>query len=404
MILAVFLAVYAGMILGGIPGLAIDRTGIAFAGAVVLLAAGEIDSREAWSAIDFPTLGLLLGLMLISAQLRVAGFYTAVTRWLAARHASPRRLLLESMLLVALLSALLTNDVVCLATAPVLADACVRRRLDPVPFLLGLAAATNIGSAATLIGNPQNILVGQALRLDFGSYLLDGVPPALLSVLVAWWILARAYRGRFERLLPSLPCLDRPHLRRQSTKALILLAALTCGFLLLPQPREAQALLAGMLLLWSRRQQTREMLELVDWPLCVLFAGLFIVNHALADAGHTAAALDWCRAHGLSLSDPAALFWAAVIGSNLVSNVPLVVLLLPAAVHPQAGAILALASTFAGNLMLVGSIANLIVVDQADRLGIRPAESNWWRAHLSTGIPITLASLSIAAAWLAIRA
>lgn len=403
LVLVVFLVVYAGMVLGGVPGFAIDRTGIAFAGAVVLLASGAIDSKTAWAAIDFPTLGLLFGLMLLSAQLRVAGFYTRVTRWLAAREASPQRLLLELMLLVGGLSALLTNDVVCLAVTPVLADACVQKRLDPVPFLLGLAAATNIGSAATLIGNPQNMLIGQALHLHFATYLLDGGVPALLSLLLAWWVLQRHYRGRFPRAHAPLAAQDRPFVRAQANKGLLLLGLLTLGFLLLPTPREVQALLAGMLLLWSRRQDTRAMLELVDWPLCVLFAGLFVVNHALAAHGWTAAGLQWCKGLGADVAQPVPLFLVTVVGSNLVSNVPLTVLLLPAAQHPLAGPILALASTFAGNLLLVGSIANLIVVEQARRLGIAPQQGSWWRVHLRTGVPITLGSLLLAAGWLWLR-
>lgn len=404
LVVVVFVAVYAGMILGGVPGLAIDRTGIAFAGAVVLVAAGAVAPQSAWLAIDAPTLLLLFGLMLLSAQLRVAGFYTMLARWLAQRPASPPRLLLELMLVIGALSALLTNDVVCLAVTPVLADACGRRRLDPVPFLLGLAAASNIGSAATLIGNPQNMLIGQALHLDFAAYLGAGAVPAATGIVAAWWILQRQYRDRFARELPALAPVERPYRRGQAAKGLMLLLLLTLGFLWLPQPREVQALVAGMLLLWSRRQDTRAMLELVDWPLMVLFAGLFVVNHALGAAGHTQAGLQWCREHGVDFVAPATLFATTVIGSNLVSNVPWVMLLLPAATHGDAGPILALASTLAGNLLLVGSIANLIVVDLALRLGIAPQRGSWWRAHLRTGVPITLSTLALAAGWLWLRA
>jgi Na+/H+ antiporter NhaD/arsenite permease-like protein len=404
LVLAVFVCVYVAMILGGIPGLRIDRTGAALLGAIVLVAGGALDSAQAWRAIDAPTLGLLLGLMIVSAQFRLGGFYARLVRVLAARPTSPERLLLELVLTAGALAAVLTNDVVCLAIAPVLADVCARRRLDPVPFLLGLAAASNIGSAATLIGNPQNMLIGQLLRMPFTGYLADGLVPAAGGLLAVWWILCRHYRGRFERELAIAAPPDRPFDRWQTGKAVAVLVVLIAGLLTCPLPREVQALLAGGVLLLSRRLATNEMLGLVDWQLLVLFAGLFIVNEALQHAGHAAAGFAAARAHGVDVTEPATLFATAVVGSNLISNVPLTMLLLPVADHPRAGAILALATTLAGNLLLIGSIANLIVVEQATRLGIRPRAAGWAREHARTGVPITLATLLLAAGWLWLRA
>ena len=402
--LVVFVAVYAVMICGRIPGLCVDRTGAALLGGIVLVAGGTMTSSVAWQTIDTGTIGLLFGLMIVSAQFRLGGFYTAITRWLAARPTSPERLLLELILLVGVLSALLTNDVVCLAIAPVLTDVCVRRKLDPVPFLLGLAAAANVGSAATWIGNPQNMLIGQALDLPFAPYLLDGGPPALLGLFACWWILGRSYRGRFQRELPNAAAPDQPFDRWQTNKGLIVLALLVVGMLTMPMAREVQAMLAAGVLLLSRRLTTREMMSLVDWQLLVLFAGLFLVNAAFQQAGHAERAFAAARAHGADLGDPVTLFAVSAVGSNLVSNVPLTMLLLPVAKHPQAGPILALATTLAGNLLLIGSIANLIVVEQANRLGVRPRDGSWLRAHFRTGLPITLVTLGIAALWLWIRA
>jgi Na+/H+ antiporter NhaD/arsenite permease-like protein len=401
--LVVFLAVYAVMICGHIPGLRIDRTGTALLGAIVLIAGGTMTSTTAWHAIDTGTIGLLFGLMIVSAQFRLGGFYTAITRWLAGRPTSPERLLLELVLLVGVLSALLTNDVVCLATAPVLIDVCVRRKLDPVPFLLGLAAAANVGSAATLIGNPQNMLIGQALHLPFAPYLLDGAPPALLGLFATWWILARSYRGRFDREMPTANVVDQPFDRWQTTKGLLVLALLVAGLLAAPMAREVQAMLAAGVLLLSRRLTTRDMMSFVDWQLLVLFAGLFIVNAAFQHAGHGERAFALAREHGISVNHPVTLFSVCALGSNVLSNVPLTMLLLPVAKHPLAGPILALATTLAGNLLLVGSIANLIVVEQASRLGIHPRHGSWLRAHARTGLPITLVTLAIAGVWLRIR-
>lgn len=400
-VLAIFGLVYAGMILGGLPGLALDRTGVALLGALALVVSGASSPQAAWSAIDVPTIALLFGMMILSAQLAQSGFYARVTERLGALRVSPPRLLLAVVLVAGALSALLVNDVVCLAMAPLLVDGCARRRLDPVPFLLGLAAASNAGSAATLIGNPQNMLIGQSLGLSFSSYALDALVPSALGLLVVWGVLVWQTRGRWERA----PAADVSSGRAvaydawATNKALACAAFLLVAFVVSPWPREVLALgVAGVLLL-SRRTRSREVLARVDGQLLLLFMGLFVVNHAFAEHGHMRSWLDALGERGVDLSRPRNLFLACVPLSNLVSNVPAVLLLLPSATHPQAGAILALASTLAGNLMLVGSIANLIVVDQARLAGVHIG----WREHARAGVPITLITLAIAALWLALR-
>ena len=163
-VLAVFGLVYLGMLLGEIPGLALDRTGVALLGALALVATERVTPAQAWAAVDVPTLALLFGLMVVSAQLRLGGFYTWVTRGSSTAEVSPAALLAALVAVAGALSAVLANDIVCLAMAPLLVEGCLRRRLDPVPFLLALACAANVGSAATLIGNPQNMLIGQTLQ------------------------------------------------------------------------------------------------------------------------------------------------------------------------------------------------------------------------------------------------
>ena len=400
-LLGVFVAVYVGMMLGRVPGLRIDRTGIALLGAIVLLASGRIDTATAWAAIDAPTLGLLIALMVLSAQLRLGGFYTAITVRLARSAASPERLLGQLVAVVGLLSAVLVNDVICLAIAPVLIDVCARRGLDPVPFLLTLAAAANVGSAATLIGNPQNMLIGQSLGLDFFVHSSIALPPTIAGLALTWWLACRTWRGRFQRTISPPVIALRSFDGWQTGKGLALLLVLVVAFVTAPLPREILALTVAGLLLLSRRLHSREMLGLVDWQLCVLFAGLFIVHAAFARTSATHDALESLRDGGFDLESPAALFGASVVLSNLVSNVPAVMLLLPAATDPLAGPVLALASTFAGNLLLVGSIANLIVVEQAERFGVAPVSSGWFREHLRLGLPVTLGTLTIAARWLA---
>ena len=401
-ILIVFLVVYLGMVLGELPGLRLDRAGIALLGAIALVGAGRVSPSGAWAMVDVGTVALLFGLMVVSAQFRLGGFYSALTRRLASRDLPPARLLAWLVVAAGALSAVLANDIVCLAMAPVLVGGCARRGLDPVPFLLALACAANVGSAATLIGNPQNMLIGQTLDLSFAGYLADALVPAALGLVIVWWVVARAYKGRWrrevaiERAERRLPAFD----AWQTTKGSVVLAAVVGLFLFAPWPREAVALAGAGLLLTSRRMASRDVLGLVDWQLLVLFFGLFVVNGALAESGMLARALDEAAARGVDLARVPVLFGATVVLSNLVSNVPAVMLLLPAAEHPLSGPTLALASTLAGNLFIVGSIANIIVVDQAARLGVAID----WRTHARVGVPATVGTLAVAAAWLWLRA
>jgi Na+/H+ antiporter NhaD/arsenite permease-like protein len=407
-VLVVFALVYVGMVLGRLPRLQIDRTGIALLGTLVLLAVGAVPLEDAKAAIDTPTLGLLFAFMVLSAQLRLGGFYDRVVEGVTALDLSPERLLAAIIVVSGALSAVFTNDVICLAVAPLVIGACERRRLDAVPFLLALACATNVGSAATLIGNPQNILIGQRLGLSFSRYLIDAGVPALLSLAVIWLAVARLYRGRFDAggRAPVPPAQHGlpiggpapPWDAWQTTKGLIVTAVLLVIFLATDWPREIAALAGAGVLLCSRKLHSRRMLGLVDWQLLVLFAGLFVVNHALATTGAPEQAVAALAARGIDARAPGWLFVITVVLSNAVSNVPAVMLLLPLASHPAAGSVLALASTLAGNLFLVGSIANLIVADAAARQGIAIG----WREHARVGVPVTIATLAIAAAWLAL--
>jgi Na+/H+ antiporter NhaD/arsenite permease-like protein len=397
-VLGIFLFVYVGMVIGNVPGLAIDRTGIALLGAIALLATRQMNTAGAWEAIDVPTVALLFGLMVISAQFRLAGFYTHVTRRLSSMELSPGGLLALLIAVVAVLSAVLANDIVCLAVTPVLVEGCARRNLDPVPFLLALACASNVGSAATLIGNPQNMLIGQRLHLSFTHYLFDASLPVFLGLCSIWWVIWLRFRGKWGRsTVPVQIEAPEPDFW-QAAKGLLVISFLIAAFLTNYWPRDVLALAAAGFLLLSRKMASRRILGLVDWQLLVLFGGLFVVNHAIIDSGIFAKMSRALGQWGVNPGSAGWLFVITVLLSNLVSNVPATMLLLPAASHPMAGPILALASTFAGNLLLVGSIANLIVVDQAER--VNPDLRLTWIEHARVGIPVTLLSLSFAAAWL----
>jgi Na+/H+ antiporter NhaD/arsenite permease-like protein len=406
-VLLIFGVVYLGMILGGLPFLQLDRTGIALLGAIALIGAGALSLEEAWEAVHAPTLILLFAFMVVSAQLRMGGFYTWVTHKTGHLPLSPPKLLAALIAIVAALSAVFSNDVVCLAMAPVLIDVCLARRLNPIPYLLALACSANVGSALTLIGNPQNMLIGEKLKLSFSGYLLEAATPVLLGLFVVWTLIAWRSRGHWtlaseEAATDAVPAHLEPAPQVdgwQTAKGLSVAAAVFVLFLMAPMPREVIALTAAGVLMMSRRLHSRKMLGLVDWQLLVLFIGLFVVNHALEKTGLMNEFVGRVATLGVDMHQPLPLFISTFILSNIVSNVPAVMLLLPVATHELAGPLLALASTLAGNLLIVGSIANIIVVDAAQRRGVYID----WKRHAGTGIPVTLATMAISWAYLWFR-
>jgi Na+/H+ antiporter NhaD/arsenite permease-like protein len=402
----VFAAVYLGMIAGALPLLQLDRTGIALLGAIAIVGIGALTPEQAALSVHLPTLLLLFAFMVVSAQLRLGGFYTWITRVVAELPLGPPALLAVLIASMAALAAIFSNDIVCLAAAPVLARICFRRGLDPLPFLLGLACAANVGSAATLIGNPQNMLIGAALALDFGAYARVALPVVVPALMATWAWIAWRSRGRWllAQAQDTAPAGrrfddDLPVDGWQMAKGLAVAAILLGLFVWSSIPREVAALTGAGVLLMSRRLHSTRMLGLVDWELLVLFIGLFVVNRAFQQTGLIAQAVSALAPLGIALERPAELFVATFALSNVVSNVPAVMLLLPLATDPLAGPILALASTLAGNLLIVGSIANIIVVDAAAKQGLRID----WRTHARIGVPVTLATLAIAAAGLALQ-
>ncbi|MBV1731852.1 MAG: anion transporter, partial [Hydrogenophaga sp.] len=267
------------------------------------------------------------------------------------------------------------------------------------------ACAANIGSAATLIGNPQNMLIGSVLQLPFGGYVRQALPPVLISLGLLWGWLAFGPGSRpgaqdlarpvgVDVVVEDAPPFD----RWQTAKGLAVVTALMGIFLFTDWPRDVAALVGAGVLLLSRRLHSSHVMGFVDWQLLLLFIGLFVVNHAFETTGLAAEAVAWLAAQGLHLTDPDALLVLGVALSNLVSNVPAVMLLLPhlGASASEAGVMLALVSTFAGNLLLVGSIANLIVADLAAKQGI----TLHWKQHAQTGIPVTLVTLAVVWGWM----
>ena len=398
LVLLVFVAVYFGMAIGRWPGLKVDRTGIALLGAILLYAAGAIDGPAVLAAIDVPTIIVLFGLMILSAQFAVCGFYDWCSARIATADTSPATLLGVTVVTAGVLSAVLANDVVVFAMTPMLCAGLVRRGLDPRPFVIGLAGGANAGSAATLIGNPQNILIGEVGRLDFWNFLAACGPPAVVGLacvhVVVWALWRRRFKAgpdRSEDLPPAR--LDRLGLAKAMFATALLLALFATGL-----AHVTGVLLVAGYLLISRRLATRTMLGLVDWHLLVLFCGLFVVTHALATTGLPDRAVLWLEDLDLYPERLLVMTPLTLIGANTIGNVPLVVLLLSVLPQLGAGALYALAvlSTLAGNLLVIGSLANIIAVERAAEAGVRLS----FREHARCGVPMTLLSMLLAFAWL----
>src|SRR5262245_36749493 len=252
----IFLLTYIGMAIGRFPGLRVDRTGIAMIAAVVLVAAGAVPLNEIASAIHFPTLLLMGGLMILSARVGAAGFYDAAAAWIARQAGRPLRLLALTTGIGGVLSALLINDIVVFAMTPLLCSGLAARKLDSRPFLFGLAAASNAGSVATLIGNPQNILIGQVGRLGFWTYAAIAAVPAVIALVITFACIALAWRSSLATDPGDAPTTTPAFDRRQTSICGIALLALLVLFTT-PVPREMSALLVAACLIVSRILPTR---------------------------------------------------------------------------------------------------------------------------------------------------
>jgi Na+/H+ antiporter NhaD/arsenite permease-like protein len=387
----IFAATYLVIALGRLPGLRLDRTGAALIGASLMLASGTLSLDEAYRAIDMDTLALLLGMMILVANLRLAGFFQ-LAAGLIARHAHrPLVLLLGIVLVAGVLSAFLVNDTVCLMLTPLVAEVTLRLRRNPVPYLLAVAMASNIGSTATITGNPQNIMIGSFSRIPYADFAAALSPVAAAGLGVAALLIALAYRREFaggERL-------EGPALRLRWNGWLLgkslLAAVLAVVFFFLGQPPAKVAIVAGALLLFTRRIKPERVYAEIDWSLLLLFTGLFVVVAGLEKAVLSGDVL--AQAHSLHLERTPVLAGVAAVLSNLVSNVPAVLVMKPFVQGlPDPGhawLVLAMASTLAGNFTILGSVANLIVVQRARRHGI---EIGFW-PYFRLGAPVTIVTI-----------
>jgi Na+/H+ antiporter NhaD/arsenite permease-like protein len=378
--------------------------GVLLGSCLMVLVAG-MPVSEAYAAIDLNTLTLLLGMMLIVAYLALAGFFEWVA-WRIHRSArSPGRLLALLMTASAALSALFVNDTICLLMTPLVLRVVEKR--NPVPYLLGLVMAANIGGLATLVGNPQNMLVGVFSGIPFFDFTLRMAPIAAVSIAIAYGVLRLLYRAEFARPWESEPLPEPPLDRAVAARVLALVAAMMAAFLL---PVEGWlgieastklpliAIVGGTAAFLIGRYDPARALAAVEWPLLLFFAGLFIVVEGVSRTGFLESMHGGVKPMLGSL--PAFCGFVALL-SNVVSNVPLIMV----ARHWIAGYedptrmwyAIAMASTLAGNLTIFGSVANIIVLELAKgRVKIGFFE------YLRAGLPVTLATLAVGAAFLAL--
>jgi Na+/H+ antiporter NhaD/arsenite permease-like protein len=400
----IFALVYLGLAVGRLPFLRLDRAGIALVGATAMLVLGLIRFDTAVSSVDFDTMALLFGMMVVVAYLRLGGFFRRLAGWLLARARSPHGVLAAVVGLAGVLSAFLVNDVVCLALGPVAFTLARRLRRDPVPYLVALATAANIGSTATITGNPQNMIIGALSHIPYVTFASRLAPVALVGLAIDYAVVAVAFRRSLARetqesppsILPRDPAGDPT--RELLPKGVTVLVALVVLFFA-GAPIELVALGAAAVLMLGRVRPERLYAQ-IDWNLLVMFAGLFVVVRGFEM--HVAAAWDLGRITAVSTPPVGVVTLVSAALSNLVSNVPAVLLLrsVVGALGPEARAhtwlTLAMASTLSGNLTPIASVANLIVVEGARREGV---SISFW-AYCRVGIPVTLLTLAVGAAWM----
>jgi len=392
----IFLASYLVFALGKFPGLKIDRPGAAILGAVAMVAFRVVRPSDALRFIDFSTLVLLFSMMLIVGNLHLAGFF----EWNAEvvlRRLKPSYFLPAVIFTAGILSAFFVNDIVCLVMVPFVLSITKRMRLPPLPYLLAVATASNIGSVATITGNPQNMLIGSLSRIPYRMFVLRLGPVAVVGLLIDWLVLHWMFMARDRGVAPAEETIPLPELElSRLLKPAIVVTAVVLAFFAGVPPAMAAAVGAAALLI-TRTLDPRKLYDEVDWGLLVFFIGLFLVVGGAENAGIVQHLLAFVE-HWNMQSLPIFMATVAFL-SNVVSNVPAVMLLkslVPGFGDPHtAWLALAMASTLAGNLTITGSVANIIVVETA-----RPeVEVGFWD-YFRVGLPITLATLLIGWAWL----
>ena len=395
----IFVLTYLFIAVGKLPGYHLDRAGAALLGASLMVWLGVLSLEEAYTAIDFDTIALLLGMMIVVANLRLSGFFQLVNEWVVTRARYPIVLLVAIVFVSGSFSAFLVNDTICLVMTPLVLDVVMRLKRNPIPYLLAVAMASNVGSTATITGNPQNMIVGSISHISYGDFAAALVPVAVAGLVLTVAMIALIYRSEFLTREPFEARM--PKQVRYNLPVVIKSLLVTVGMVILffaGQPVAKVAILGGAFMLFSRRIKAHKVYMEIDWPLLVMFAGLFVVVAGFERVALTPGVIAAVARQHLGNTGVLSLVTAAL--SNLVSNVPAVLMLKPFVANladPQrAWLVVAMASTLAGNFTLVGSVANLIVAQRAQREGIK---ISFW-AYFKVGAPLTVATILLGIWWL----
>src|SRR2546430_3788366 len=371
--------------------LPLNRPAAALLGAVLMVSTGVMTPERAYRAVNYDTIVLLLAMMLIGAYLYLAHFFEWAADAVLQFARAPERLLLYVTLTSGILSALLVNDTICVMLTPLLIAVIHRGKLPMLPFLIALATSANIGSVATLVGNPQNMIIGHFSHIPFTQFSDSLAPAAVVGLAINFAIL----RFGFRKALQSAVIQRQPHLIPKLDRSLF---AIVCAVFV----AIFACFLAGLNLAWTAlagaalvmvlaRRDTHEVLKLVDWHLLVFFAALFVVVDGLSDTGLPDAIYRHLQpVFGSSVTTQTwNLAWFSVAGSNIFSNVPFVLVAgkwIARFAEPELmWKVLSLATTLAGNLTIVGSVANMIVIESARE----HIEVRFWD-YARFGIPITI--------------
>jgi Na+/H+ antiporter NhaD/arsenite permease-like protein len=392
----IFAGTYVVLAIGRLPGLRLDRTGAAIVGASLMLAFNVLTVEEAYAAINYDTIILLFGMMIVVANLRLSGFFALVSAWVVDHAHAPLVLLSGIVLVAGVFSAFFVNDTMCLVLTPLVLEITRRLGRKPIPYLLAVAMASNIGSVATITGNPQNMMISSFSHIPYRTFAAALAPVAIAGLAMTIAVIAVLYRAEF-RGASSLRVEHAPvRVNRVLLAKSLAVAAGMIVFFFLGWPVPKVAVVAGALLLLTRRVKPEKVYREIDWSLLVMFIGLFIV---IAGIEKTSLAGDlFAFAQGFHLERVAPMSIFAAILSNLVSNVPAVLVFktfVPHLADPaRAWLTLAMASTLAGNLTLLGSVANLIVAQRA-----RGEAQITFREYARAGIPLTILTL-VAGVWM----
>ncbi len=395
---AVFAATYVVLALGKLPGFYLDRAGAALLGAALMVGLGVLPFEAALRSVDFDTIALLLGMMIVVGNLKFSGFFRVVTNWVVHRARHPLLLLAAIVATSGFFSAFLVNDTICLALTPLVLDLVTRLKRDPVPYVLAVAMASNVGSVATITGNPQNILIGSFSGISYTAFAAALAPVAAIGLVITFALIALLHPGEFRSRTVLSGVVWPAHAHRPLVvKSVLVTMAMMAGFFT-GEPPAKLALIAGAVLLVTRRVRSERTYREIDWPLLLMFAGLFVVVAGFERALLSPAVISEIGHQRLDNMPVLAAVTAAL--SNLVSNVPAVLVLKPfvAALPNQQRAwlVVAMAATLAGNLTILGSVANLIVVQRAARRGITVA---FWQ-YLRVGAPLSVLTIAIGLLWL----